>query len=326
MVICAFLLLRGPVLVSSIYSTAAFSLFNQEKSLTTSQSSKMQHVINRFRLATRLTSKNMPAWRGLGYALLDSAQEEDALAAWRHMPEMENELLDWGVVYEKEGAFDEALSWYMRTAHLFPDLGDPWYHIGFIYQTEAQWDKALLAYETAVLRPHFLHPFLSDAYFQQGFIYQGVPQRQELETALAMYDQALASDQFSSDVVKAEAFYKRGEIYGWQGMDPALSLAQYRQAIALYPEHSWARLRMGYTIYQAEGDLATAVTEIERVILTWQESDSQYLKSAYIYLGEIYRDAGMTEEALAALTAAYSLDPGNTAIQETIDGLSKEIK
>jgi tetratricopeptide (TPR) repeat protein len=321
LLVLGLIVLRGRIILAQGLLNVAFGGLNDQLAVNIRPLPQSDSL---WQQTLRLDGANPDTRRALGFLYWWQGQPQEALVAWQHVDGAEVELLNWGNIRRQQARYEEALEWYQATATLSPDLGDPWYYSGQIYQTRQQWAEALQAYETAVHRPRFLHPLRSDAYFQLGFIQQSVPGFGDLARALLSYDQALKADSFSSDVVKAEAFYKRGEIYSWQGADPALSLAQYRQAVALYPGHNWARLRMGDAIYHAEGDLVTAVAEIEQVIAIWQKNNSPYLKSAYIYLGGVYRAAGQTEAALAAFILAATLDPSDTAVQAALNELEEE--
>ncbi|MBX3055000.1 MAG: tetratricopeptide repeat protein [Anaerolineae bacterium] len=325
MLMVLFGLWHGQTIVSSLYTNVGFVLFNQALTWPEPKRSEtMQNIKHLFQRSVQINPDDEAAWRQLGYTYLALLQDAESLVVWQHVTGMDAELITWGDLYAQQGAYDEALVWYQRAVILSPEQGDPWYYMGLTYQKQERWDEALAAYETAVQQPYFLHPLRSDAYFQQGVIYEWVPEHRNSESALRMYSQALANDQFSDPLRKAHAFYERGVIYSWQGKSPALSLQEYRQALALNPKHDWAQLRMGYALYWAEGDLDEAVAHINQIIDAWQLINSPHLKWAYRYLGDIYLDADRKVEALAAYEAVYRLDPADTAVREQIEQLRED--
>jgi tetratricopeptide (TPR) repeat protein len=153
-----------------------------------------------------------------------------------------------------------------------------------------------------------------------GEIYRLIESHKDLDKSLEMFSLALEHNTFSNAYFRAETFYKRGEIYGWQGRDPRESIYEYQRAIEFYPDHPWAHLRLGYDLYRAYGDVNSAEVEIFRAIELWQ-SDS-FKTRPYQYLGEIYTDAGLIEKAIVAYEEVLRIDPNDQQAQEMLHSLN----
>lgn len=242
--------------------------------------------------------------------------------AWQLGGFTSSEFLGAGEEARKAAQYSDAVTWYKRASVMAPALGDPWYYIGLVRQAQGRWAMALEAYSRALQADVFQDVGRSDVYFRQGVVYQGVSDYQDLRQALILYDVALEIDSFSSDELKAQAFYKRGEVYGLLGRTLSEVIAQYRQALTLRPNHRWARLRLGYALYWKDGELGVAKAEIERALAIWP--NNAYRKWPYRYLGDIYRDAGLVDKAVDAYQEALRIDPNDTRVKEILASLVEE--
>jgi tetratricopeptide (TPR) repeat protein len=270
-----------------------------------------------FRLATVTDSQNRSAWRGLGFTLSSQQRDDEAWDAWIRAGGMGSEFIQWGHQAFQRRQYELAHDWYDKATLLEPAWSDPLYYKALAFKAQGQWEDVLLAYEQARQLSDFHTVPISDFYFNQGLFYQQNPARPDISLAVEMYDQALLADDFSSSELKAEAFYKRGEVYGWQGRDPRESITDFQQALSLNSRHHWARLRLGNAIYWTSKDVDAAVSEIEAAIKVWPR-DSIYRKWPYLFLGEIYRDAGENASAVAAYEEALRHDPADEEVREIL--------
>lgn len=223
---------------------------------------------------------------------------------------------------QQDEQFIDALNWYNRALTSDSKVADAWYFTGRVFHLQQKWSDALHAYAMAIKSGAFRKADISDVYFQQGMIYQQAPEYRDLDKALHMYDMALNNNAFGSDSLQAEAFYKRGELYSWQRRDPSVVMEEYRQALAIQPTHRWARLRLGYALYWYKKDVCLAEKEIQQAIAVWPDDPSQ--KWPYLYLGNIYRDAGLVKEALKAYEQALHHDPFDQKVREVISMLRRQ--
>jgi tetratricopeptide (TPR) repeat protein len=314
-------------LISSSFSNLGAVILNHNQVSDGSQYGVSGSIFNTLEVkqalkrAIQLRGQNDSAWRTLGYIWLAEKEEGEAIAAWRHVPEMSSEMYAWANRAIDEEDPTTALTWHKRHTALLPEFGDSWYYQGLILVQQGKWSEALSAFEEASQRKSFQTPLLSDSYFQQGSIYQWAMGYRDLDRALLMYDAALQIDMFSAQEVKAETYYKRGEIYGWLGREQT-SVAEFQKALDLNPSHKWARLRHGYSRYWIDKELEPAEQEIKDVIAVWEESKSANLIWAYRYLGEIYEDAGQISAAVTAYQNASQLDPTNAYLRDKLAGLN----
>lgn len=153
-------------------------------------------------------------------------------------------------------------------------------------------------------------------------IYQWRLEPRQTDAALVAYEAAVETDGFTADWEAADCYYKRGEIFGWQGRDPRESIQEYRQALVLNPKHHWAQSRLGYALYRAYGDVVLAEKEIEQAIALWP--DDKYRIWPHRVLGNIYREVGMIDKAIAAYREALRLDPSDEHVQDMLATLLEE--
>lgn len=315
-------MLRGEETSSYILSNVGTLFFNHSKVSDIDQPvPNLKIALQQTQLAVLLDNQNYFAWRKLGFILVALGKEKDAFWAWSYAPDIELELLQWNQQAVVLGDFESALVWCQRAATIAPQLRDPWYCIGSLYQRQQKWQEALAAFSEAVNRTELHQVSLSDIYYEQGIIYRSATEYQDLDKALEMYDTALSVDSFSNPIIKADTFYRKGEILVWQGLDP---ITEFEQALELNPDHNWARLRLGSTQYWYYRDLVSAETNLKIVIDSWLKSSSPHLKWAYVYLGDIYSDSGMKDEALFSYEKALQLDSDDETVLRKVAKLREE--
>lgn len=223
-----------------------------------------------------------------------------------------SDLLWWGEQKEKAGEWPAAAYLYHWATDQQPDLGDSWVHLGRAYEAQSLTDEAMGAYLSAAAAPtwHTFGP--SDAYLALGNL------TIVTETGLAhdYYEQALQLDQFGDAAAKAATHYQLGELLLLHEVNPIAALPHYQATLALTPHDHWAQLRLGYTLYWGTGDLPAAVKTIQKAIQDWP--DEKYLQWPYFYLGEIYENAGLAPEAIAAYERVIEFDPAHESAQQRL--------
>lgn len=245
------------------------------------------------------------AWRGLGFALAAQGREAEARAAWGHIAGLAGKFACDGESARQAGRYDEALAWYARAAAIAPDVGEYAYREASLHDRLEEWDAAIAAYERAGDAPSSPAAGRSAAYYRAGFAFHWRFAPPRLDEALAAYDAALALDDFADARDAADAHHQRGEIYGRQG-DVQSAIAEYRQAIALDPDHAWAHLRLGAALYQLDGAMSPAESEMLQALALWPDDPSR--KWPYRFLADLYRQAGRVEEAIAAYRQVVRID------------------
>lgn len=212
--------------------------------------------------------------------------------------------------------YKNALWWYKQALLLEPEIGDPWYFQGLMLEENNNFDEALLLYEEALSANKFYRTDYSDILYRIGFIYQD---KKEPQKALHLFDLALDENSFFNDKTKAAAYYERGIIYDQLGYDPKFAKGEYEKAVLLSPSHRWARLRYGYAIYWTTGDISAAEDEILSALQRWPKDP--YRKWPYIFLGEIYKDSMMINQAIGAFEAALYEDPNDQYVIDCLQEL-----
>ena len=244
-------------------------------------------------------------------ALLGSAPGEEAkdldariVEEWRRARVTVEEMLARGEAERSAKRYDEAMAWYERTMRLEPDLGDTWYFLGRNYESLKEWTQAIKAYKEAMLRADFQHTGRSNPPYRLGLVLRRHLDPPQLEDALALYDQALAIDDFATTADEADCHFQRGDVLRVQKGDINEYMAEFERAIALDPKHAWAHARLGWAYYVRDHDTSRAESEVLRAV---ELSPRQ--KWFYIILGDLYRQEGHTAQAAAAYEEALAIDP-----------------
>jgi len=227
-----------------------------------------------------------------------------------------DELLRWGRQKEQGGDLGAAQYLYQWATDVEPDLGDGWYRLGNLYQTQEALTTARQAYERAALASTWQKVGRSDLYAAQADLLLATQPGDSAAAPRDLYHQALAVDQFGDMAARATTHYKLGELLLWREGDPATAVAHYRATLAIAPTDHWARLRLGYALYWSGAGVAN-VAAAEREILTAiaQWPDEKHLKWPYFYLGEMYENAGLPLKAIAAYEQVIALDPADERVQ-----------
>jgi tetratricopeptide (TPR) repeat protein len=229
---------------------------------------------------------------------------EPWLDQWAEAGVMAEDLANAGEGARKTERYGEALTWYEYAMRQDPDLGDPWYYLGLLYEDQEQWEDALAAYQRAIASGRLGQVHRSSPYYRLGTLFQWRLGEQRLDNALAAYEAAIDANHFRSDWEAAECHYRRGEILRWQEAELDDYISEFRQAIALNPQHGPAHLALGVSIYKRDQDGAAAEVEILKAL----DLAPQH-RWAYYYLGEIYREEGHMDEAAAMYKQALEIDP-----------------
>lgn len=312
---------RSAVMSKALTSVGMLALARYlQASSQTADSSLLPRAEHLFREATRWRRADATAHRGLGLVLAAEGREDEAVVAWQAAGGMLEELIQRGEQARRAESYEEALKWYGRAIAMNPGLGDPWYYTGLAYEGLNQWEQAIEAYRRALDLRAFEYAGRSSPYYRLGWIHQRELDSPQLDKALAAYNAAIALGDFATDTEAAGAYHSRGAIYDRQGRDPLDSVREYRQALALSPQHKWARLRLGQALYRKHGNVSLAEQEIEQALTLWPDIKSR--KWPYRFLGDIYRDAGLVEKAVAAYQEALRVDPNDQQVQRVLNELT----
>ncbi len=226
-----------------------------------------------------------------------------AVSAWEEGGFTTQDFILAGEIARKAERHDESLRWYERAMRMEPSLGDPWYYEGQAYEGMEKWAEALEAYKWAVAR-QLAEVHRSSPYYRMGVIYQWKLESKETERALEAIGKAIALGDFRSDWEAADAHYRRGLILRQQRMPPEEYIVEFEKAVGIYPQHGMAHVLLGRAYYESYGDVEMAEEEIEAALKLNPQN-----KWAYLHLGDVYRQAGMCEEARRAYRDALVVDP-----------------
>lgn len=247
---------------------------------------------------------NQLTQRVLGFNLLQQQRQEEALELWQQTPFMFDELLAWGEQARNQMKTEVALQWFKRAAVIDSQSSEPWYQMGLAYQESSAWHDALEAYTQALTYQAGAGVGRSTIYGKMGDIY-----RQGLNNptlAIKMYTMAIEENVFPSPSLKAQIYYRRGEMYGQQQRPFAEQVAEFQQALAINPSHRWALARLGYATYWAYQDLAAAEAALNKALDGWPNDTHQ--KYPHLFLARIYEDAGLLSKALKEYEEVLAID------------------
>ena len=70
---------------------------------------------------------------------------------WRLAGVTTENLIRAGETARQARQYDVAIELYRRAMQLEPDAGDPWYHLGVLYESQERWQQALNAYALSLI-------------------------------------------------------------------------------------------------------------------------------------------------------------------------------
>ncbi len=236
--------------------------------------------------------------------------------AWRGEAYTQAQAIDTAKAAQAAGRPEEALVWLWRAVALQPEVGDARYQLGLWYQELQLYPEAVRAFERALEIGDFERVSPSDPAYHAGLLYQSRLDPRDPARALALYDSALALNQFSTPAKLADCHYQRGEILRGEGHSIEEYIAVFEAAIASDPLHAWAHARLGYAYYQRDGNVAAAEAELEKAIAL--KPTDRWL---YVILGDIYRLEERREEARAEYDQALEIDPDFEAARSRLQAM-----
>lgn len=201
--------------------------------------------------------RSAEAWFSLGRAYRQTAQNDQAIIAYREALRINPEFADaWnnlGVVYVQAGQTDQAIKAYHEALRINPEDAVAWYNLGKAYGKSGQADQAIKAYSEALR----ISPEYDDAWYNLGNAYGEAGQADQ---AIKAYHEAL---RFNPEL--ADTWVNLGNIYGKSGQAEK-AIKFYREALRINPEYVIAWYNLGL-VYGMKGE-RTQVLEVYRQLRT----------------------------------------------------------
>ena len=274
---------------------------------------KPHKAIRAFQAYINLRPKNPIGHLELGFVYERLGQKDQATFEWNAAGVSWQDFYRSGEQLVIEKKYTQAIPWFQRASWLAPEAGDPYYAAGIVYQSQDNWEQAIKSYQSALAAKTFQDISLGDIYLRLGMMYQTDSGFQDLDIALEMYHNVMLPEAKSSDQIQAEAHYKIAEIYIWRGRDVLLVIDELKEALILNPLHYWSHMRLGRALFTAYHEIDRAREEIDLAIELWPDNTSK--KWPYRILGDIYKEAGMAENAIDAYQKALLFDPEDSDLK-----------
>jgi tetratricopeptide (TPR) repeat protein len=197
-----------------------------------------------------------------------------------------------GIILDKKGQIDEAITCYRSALQFDPTLFDVYYNLGNALKEKNQLDEAIINYRKALQ----LNPNLCDAYINLGIALKG---KHQLDEALTCYQKAL---QINPD--NASAYYNLGITLQMKGqLDEAIKC--YQRALQLNLDVYYVYNNLGLAFLE-KGQFDEAITCHQKAL----EMNPNY-SDAHNNLGWAFYNKGQFDEAIHCYRRALELDPDN---------------
>ncbi len=257
-------------------------------------------------------------WRGLGYAHLWQEEERPALEDWQKASynlDMVAEMHHWAALNMAQGQTDAARQWYERAISLDGDKADTWYFAARFLEDIGETATAIDYYQTGYATGQFEQVGVSDLALRLGRIAYLAEAWADSDYWLNL---ALAEDDFRQSDRTWEAHYTRGESWRLRG-DLATAAPDFEWVVAHRPNHYWAHIRLAQVRWLVE-----AVPDAAEALLQQAINIDPDQKWAYKILGDLYRERGQLEAAMAMYRLALEQDPADQLIQHALQELEKD--
>lgn len=215
-----------------------------------------------------------------------------------------------------------------RMAELYP--GDPdgwklWRDGAQAYERATKWQSALDAYFEAIRAQEKVGVRIGRSSFELGAgrIYETRLDLRNLTSALNYFNSAIADMDFLVPAELSSAYFYRGEVY--QGLSPVYTASQALQeflhALDLDPKNYWAMRAIASVYLYNLKDYPAAEFYINQAI--GLNPDPDY---AYLIHGDLYRQRGSLQSAIAAYQDALIRQPGYQAAIDRIKAVQAEVQ
>lgn len=156
-------------------------------------------------------------------------------------------------------------------------------------------------------------PDVGDPYVGAAGLYE---RDKDWETALALYERALAVDSFYSSWMERRAHQGRGDILRQLGrLEEAL--AEYEWIVAHAPDYYWGYTHLAELAWEVQGDAQRAERLYQQAIAL-----DASIKWAYRGLATLYEQTGRLQDAEAAYRKVLELDPNDEVARSGLERLT----
>ena len=285
--------------------------------------------------------KSSEIWNELGNTCFKAGLLEKAAAAYSKAIVKESQsgwsYSNLAAIYVQQGKFLDALPLYQKSLEFFTGYKEQaatWERLGSVYRLLNEYGKAIQAYQKAekivhLRAPKPISPFSQnktwhdyDVDLPTGKILQSASQEQRTEPVQnTCGDEHAEYSNTAREQVHPESDFSKfkngieenANVWNELGLvlfkvgayDDAIDA--YKKAIELEPTYGYLYSNLGQ-VYVAQGRLAEAVDLYEKSIKLLSSDKDRAI--SWIRLGDIFRQLGQFDEALAACQLADALNQG----------------
>ncbi|UCG56923.1 MAG: tetratricopeptide repeat protein [Phycisphaerales bacterium] len=239
---------------------------------------------------------NTMALYALGHCYERLGRESEAIEFYQDCLKFKNYLQlpaqRLAAIYLKNGQLQKTIQQYELLNEQHPGDMSTLVTLGRLYITSGEHAKAVNAFHGAIL----LHPsgFVADDRVDQ------LVRGGQLDTALERLERLLECQPERPDLIA-----KHGDVLTAMNAIPE-ALSQYQRAVQLYPDFLEATIRLG-TCYLQMGAPQLAAQQFNKAV-----DINDQIVDAYLGLATAQRLSGHTQEALATLSLAASIQPNSS--------------
>ena len=204
-----------------------------------------------------------------------------------------------GLLYQKQGKLEAAISLYQEALTLVPHLYYIQYNLGTAFQHQGNLSAAYIHYEQAIAH----HPQHIQAYYNIGIVLQ---QQGLLERAISSYQKVINLSQGKAEniLIKVQAYSNWASILVKEGRAKE-AIEIFQKAIFLKPDDA--------SLYNNQGQAFFEVGKVEKAIINYRQALAlnPQLIVAIHNLGKVYQQRGLHSEAIVYFQEIIKQYPEN---------------
>lgn len=238
--------------------------------------------------------------RLLGYVYLLNDRGEAAIASWKLVESIDDELRANGMEAEQDGDFATAQDWYKRAIAIMPSNARNWISLGKLNQSQDNWESAASIYNEGIL--NVKEKGTSDLWYLLGYALNNTSAMNQQEVLKSM-DQAIQSDRFLYDYHKVQSHYLRGVTLRALGRDSD-AVAEFQWVVKQRPDDYWSYVNLGQLAWQLDKNASTA-EQMFLMAIGLRRDD----KWGLLGLADVYFNTNQKEKAMELYRAVLVIDP-----------------
>lgn len=296
---------RGSNILSTSWKNIGVLIY-QQGPLNTINTESLISAKNYFLQAKTLNPQSPSISRWLGFTFTSLGLEIEAIDTWQpNSKQIYDELIFIANRKRNCNQLNESLLWYDRAIQLEPDIGDPWYYKGLVYEKLSLYENSISSFWMGLDQPQLIGIGESNFYFRIGWTLSRNQEGRivELSDILNLYDTALDANAFSDEWTRIQTHFARGEVLSKLDRESE-AIEEFEFVLSIDKTHYASRVQLGSLIWSEDQDAELAEQLFREAIEINPES-----KWAYRGLANLFFSTNKHTLAIQMYEKVLEIDP-----------------